>query len=266
MKAKRHLGQHFLTDPRILNRIADALGASPGDRVLEIGPGRGGLTRVLLERGLRVTAVERDPDLTPSLRAEFPQLTLVEGDALRLDWAAAVGARPGEAWWVAGNIPYQITSPLIDKALEPPRPVRIVYLVQREVAERLAAEPGTPAYGALTVGVRVLAGVQRLFAVPAGAFQPRPRVESAVVRIEPLRVPLVTDAELSQFRRLVAGLFGARRKQLIRALRTIGLSLEDARRAAVALGVEGTRRAETLAPREFVALHRYLVDGRGDSA
>lgn len=266
MTAKRHLGQHFLTDPRILNRIADALGAAPGDRVLEIGPGRGALTRVLLARGFRVTAVERDPDLTPALRAEFPGLTLVVGDALSLDWAAAVGVRPGEPWWVVGNIPYQITSPLINKALEPPRPVRIVYLVQREVAERLAAEPGTPAYGALTVGVRVLAGVERLFAVPAGAFRPRPRVESAVIRIEPLPVPLVADAELGQFRRLVGGLFGARRKQLLRALRTIGLSLEDAQRAVVALGVKGSRRAETLAPREFVALHRHRVDGGSDPA
>lgn len=266
MTAKRHLGQHFLTDPRILNRIADALGAAPGDRVLEIGPGRGALTRVLLARGLRVTAVERDPDLIPALRAEFPDLALVQGDALRLDWAAAVGAEPGGPWRVVGNIPYQITSPLLEKALAPPRPARIVYLVQREVADRLAAEPGTPAYGALTVGVRVLAAVERLFAVPAGAFRPRPRVESAVVRIEPLALPLVPDSELVQFRRLVTGLFGARRKQLPRALRTIGLAPEEANRAVAALGVEGTRRAETLAPRDFVALHRHLVDGRGDSA
>lgn len=264
MAAKRHLGQHFLTDPDILGRIADALGASPGDRVLEIGPGRGALTRVLLARGLQVAAIERDPDLIPVLRASLPALTLIEADALEADWHALAGARAGGAWRVIGNIPYNITSPLIDKALEPPRPACIVYLVQREVADRLAAAPGTPAYGALTVGVRAVAAVERLFTVPAGAFHPRPRVDSAVVRITPLARPLVPDAEVQGFRRLVTGLFGARRKQLVRALRTaIGLSAEQALAAAAAVGANPTTRAETLEPAGFVALHRHLVDGAG---
>ncbi len=254
MAAKRHLGQHFLSDPKILGRIADALGAAPGDRVLEIGPGRGALTRPLLDRGVRLTAIERDRDLIPALRA-LPGLALIEGDALEVDWPSALGLEPGERWQIIGNIPYNLTSPLIDKALAPPRPARVVFLVQREVADRLGAEPGTAEYGALTVGVLVAARVERLFGVPAGAFRPRPRVASAVVRLEPRPVPLVTDAELPRFRRLVRGLFGARRKQLVRAIRTVtGLGPEQAGLVVARAGLDPIQRPETLAPEDFVRL------------
>ena len=138
-RAKRRLSQHFLTDPRLLARIADALAPSRDDTVLEVGPGAGGLTAALLERAGRVVAIEKDQDLVPELRARFPGATIVHGDALESDWRALAGPR----FLVAGNIPYNITSPLIDKALEPPRPARIVYLVQLEVAERVTASPGT---------------------------------------------------------------------------------------------------------------------------
>jgi 16S rRNA (adenine1518-N6/adenine1519-N6)-dimethyltransferase len=119
-RAKRRLGQHFLTDPRLLGRIADALGAGHGDTVLEIGPGPGGLTAALAERAGRVVAIEKDADLVPALRERFPAITVVQGDALELDWTAVAGGR----FLVAGNIPYNITSPLLDKALDPPRPER----------------------------------------------------------------------------------------------------------------------------------------------
>ncbi len=124
-RAKRRLGQHFLSDPRILGRIADALEAGPGDTVLEIGPGPGGLTAALVERGGRVVAIEKDPDLVPALRARFPGATIVQGDALEEDWHALAGG----PFLAVGNIPYNITSPLVDKALQPPRPRRIVFLV-----------------------------------------------------------------------------------------------------------------------------------------
>ena len=276
MAAKRHLGQHFLSDPSILRRIADALGARPGDRVLEIGPGPGGLTRHLLDRQVRLTVIERDRDLIAGLRAlagprdpagsrsAEPGLAVIEGDALEVDWAAAVGVAPGEPWLVIGNIPYNITSPLIDKALAPPRPARIVFLVQREVADRLAAQPGTPEYGALTVGVGSVATVERLLPVPAGAFRPRPRVASAVVRIVPRPVPLVADAEVGPFRRLVTGLFGARRKQLVRALRTATtLGPEQAARVVDRVGLDPNQRPETVAPGQFVALFRGIADALG---
>ena len=218
--AKKHLGQHFLHDPRILRRIADAVQSGPEDCVLEIGPGRGALTAELLARGSRVTAIEKDRDLIPLLREQFPTLRLAEGDALALDWRQVSGALDGPLL-IAGNIPYNITSPLIEKAMTPPRPVRVVFLVQREVADRLAAVPGTKAYGGLTVGVQSVAKVERLFTVVAGAFVPAPKVDSAVIRLTPLAEPLIADVAVASFRRLVTALFSARRKQLGRGLRQV---------------------------------------------
>ena len=257
-RAKRRLGQHFLTDPRILARIADAVGAGPADTVLEIGPGPGGLTAALVERAGRVVAIEKDADLVPALRARFPTATIVEADALEADWHALAGG----PFLAAGNIPYNITSPLLDKALEPPRPARIVFLLQREVADRVTAVPGTAEYGALSVGVQAVARAERLFTVPAGAFQPRPKVDSAVLRLVPLAAPLVTDTERLPFRRLVVGLFGFRRKQLLRALRE--LTGWDAQRVGAVLGRVGldpTARPETVPPAGYAALLRALVDG-----
>jgi len=256
-RAKRRLGQHFLTDPRLLGRIADAVGAGPEDTVLEIGPGPGGLTAELAARAGRVVAIEKDRDLVPALRERFPTVTIVEGDALELDWHALVGERG----LVAGNIPYNITSPLIDKALEPPPPQRIVFLVQKEVADRVTAAAGTPAYGALSVGVQAVTHAERLFTVPAGAFRPRPKVDSAVLRLTPLATPLVTTAEQPAFRRLVVGLFGFRRKQLGRGLRQ--LTGWDAVRVHALLartGIGAEERPEVLAPPRFAALLRALVD------
>jgi 16S rRNA (adenine1518-N6/adenine1519-N6)-dimethyltransferase len=257
-RAKRRLGQHFLTDPRILQRIADALGASPADTVLEIGPGPGGLTEVLAAEAGRLIAIEKDGDLVPALRARVPTATVVEADALEADWHAVAGPE----FLVAGNIPYNITSPLIDKALAPPRPRRIVFLVQKEVADRVGASPGTEAYGALSVGVQAVAMAERLFTVPAGAFHPRPKVDSAVLRLTPLASPIVTDGEVERFRRLVVGLFGFRRKQLGRGLRQ--LTDWDAGRveeALAAAGIAGSARPETVPPAGFAALLRALVDG-----
>ncbi|MEA2712353.1 MAG: rRNA (adenine1518-N6/adenine1519-N6)-dimethyltransferase [Gemmatimonadales bacterium] len=257
-RAKRRLGQHFLADPRILARIADALEAGPADRVLEIGPGPGGLTGALLERAGQVIAIEKDRDLIEPLRRRFPQARLVEGDALDLDWHELVET----PFLVAGNIPYNITSPLLDKALLPPRPARIVFLVQKEVADRVTAEAGTPEYGALSIGIQVAARAERLFTVPAGAFHPRPKVDSAVLRLTPLADPPIADEERDSFRALVVGLFGFRRKQMLRALRE--LTRWDATRVGgvlAGLAIVETARPEVLGPLDFVRLHRALVDG-----
>ncbi len=257
--AKRRLGQHFLTDPRLLARIADALEAGPQDTVLEVGPGRGGLTAALLDRAGRVIAIEKDPELVPELRERFPALTVIEADALDLDWNTL---KPPGGLLVTGNIPYNITSPLIDKALLPPRPRRTVFLVQKEVAERVTAGAGTPEYGALTIGVQAVARAERLFTVPAGAFKPRPKVDSAVLRLAPLPHPLVIDADRESFRVLVVGLFGFRRKQMLRALREFtGWSPVRAGEVLAQAGVPETVRPEVLSPGEFVRLHRTLVDG-----
>ena len=220
-RAKRRLGQHFLFDPSILRRIAAATLAGPGDTVVEIGPGPGGLTAELLKLGCRVVAIERDTDLLEVLTTRAPGAAVVQGDALALDWHAIAGHPPTDRWIVAGNIPYNITTPLIDQALTPPMPARVVFLVQEEVAARLAAEPATKAYGALSVGVQAVARVERLFAVPRGAFRPAPQVTSAVVRLTPFPAPMVPMERQAEFRRFVVELFSRRRKQLAGSLRQV---------------------------------------------
>lgn len=260
-RPKRRLGQHFLRDPRLLARIADALEATPADTVLEIGPGPGGLTAALADRAGRVVAIEKDRDLAAALRVRLPRVEVVEGDALEFDWHAVAGAGAGN-YLLAGNIPYNITSPLLDKALTPPRPRRIVFLVQKEVARRVGAPPGGSDYGALSVGIQAVARVEVLFTIHAGAFHPPPEVDSAVLRLVPLEEPLVPDSEVRRFRALVVGLFGFRRKQLRRALRELtGWDAARAQETLAAVALPVTVRPEGLGPQEFVRLYRALVDG-----
>ncbi len=261
---KRRLGQHFLSDPRILGRIAEALAPTGRDAVLEIGPGPGGLTAQLLARTPHVVAIEKDADLVPGLRARFPSLHVIEADALDADWHAAVGpalAAGGGDYLVTGNIPYNITTPLIDRALTSPLPARIVFLVQKEVAERVAAQPGGGDYGALSVGVQAACRVERLFTVPSGAFQPPPKVDSAVLRLVPRADPLVPAGDQPAFRRFVVGVFGFRRKQLLRALREhTGWPAERVAALIAGARLEPTARPEVLDPPAFVRLFRGVVD------
>lgn len=257
-RAKRRLGQHFLADPRILTRIADALAPGPHDTVLEIGPGRGGLSAALQAKAGRLVAIEKDRELVALLRVRFPSLSVIEGDALEVDWQAVAGPD----FLLTGNIPYNITSPLIDKALTPPVPSRIVFLVQKEVADRVTAAPNSSAYGALSIGVQAVARPERLFAVHPGAFHPPPKVDSAVLRLTPLDTPLVADSERAPFRRLVVGLFSFRRKQLLRGLRELtGWEAQPVSELLQRLGLDETARPETFAPEQFAALLRGLVDG-----
>ncbi|HWA17216.1 MAG TPA: 16S rRNA (adenine(1518)-N(6)/adenine(1519)-N(6))-dimethyltransferase RsmA [Gemmatimonadales bacterium] len=256
MSPKKSLGQHFLRDPNILRRIAAALEITPGDTVLEIGPGPGGLTEQLYGLTDRLMAIEKDRDLVPPLRARFPRMELVEADALEVDWHELTG--PGPVC-IAGNIPYNITSPLLEQALMPPRPRVIVYLVQKEVADRVAAPPGGSDYGALTVGIQAVAKVERLFKVPAGAFHPPPKVDSAVLRLRPLETPLIADDQVASFRRFVVGLFGFRRKQLVRGLRELrGAEAETAQRWVEQAGLVASARPQELSPGDFVALFRSV--------
>jgi 16S rRNA (adenine1518-N6/adenine1519-N6)-dimethyltransferase len=258
----RRLGQHFLFDPTILDRIVDALEPTPDDVVLEIGPGRGTLTRRLVPRVSRVVAIEADPALAARLERESAlgdALTLMSGDALTVDWHRLVHDAGAKRFKVVGNIPYYITSPLIDRALRPPLPQAVVFLLQREVADRLAAKPGSKVYGALTVGVQAAATVERLFVVPAGAFRPPPKVESAVVRLVPLDRPLIAPVEHPAFRAFVQSLFSRRRKQLANALRlATGMERDRTSQALVELGISPTARPEQVSVERIAALFRQL--------
>jgi len=262
-RPRRSLGQHFLSDDNLLRRIVDALEPTAGDVVLEIGPGQGTLTHELLRRGVQVIAIEKDPRLARQLRIEDLGLRsayIVEGDALRLDWHALdpQAAIRNPPWKIIGNIPYYITTPLIDKALTPPLPERVVFLVQEEVADRIVAPPGSKTYGALSVGVQVVARAEKLFTIKPGSFRPPPKVHSALVRLRPLLEPLVDQGEIPRLRQFVAACFGLRRKQLRNVLRSVtGRSASLVAAELAALGLDPQARPEALSPEDFVRLLRW---------
>ena len=263
---RKSLGQHFLTDRRVLGRIADALHLTGQETVLEIGPGRGALTDILVERAGRLIAIEYDRALAEILRQRYARrsnVLIAEADVL----AVSLGELAAGPYVLVGNVPYYITTPILFHALVPPRAERSVYLVQREVADRLSATPGTKAYGALTVNVAAVARAETLFGVPASAFAPPPKVESAVVRITPLPTPLLTPEEERPFRLLVQGAFGMRRKQMRRVLRSLyavdALVAEEVLQGA---RIEPEARPETLTPSQFALVLRAFDQRRQEDA
>lgn len=263
MKARKSLGQHFLGDPRLLARIAAATTSEAGDVVLEIGPGPGALTAALLDRGATVVAIERDPRMAATLHRRFADrpFALVEGDALELDWAGLVAPWTGlgATWRVAGNIPYYITSPLLDRALRAPLPASVTYLVQREVADRVVAPAGHDDYGALSIGIQAVAVATRGMTVAAGAFSPPPKVDSAVLHLVPRSTPLVMPEQIPAFRRLVTGLFSYRRKRMHRAIReALGLDAAAATDLLTAAAIDPDLRPEVVDVPAWVRLLHAL--------
>lgn len=258
---RKSLGQHFLTDRRILTRIADALHLTGSETVVEIGPGRGALTDILADRAGRLVAVEYDRALAELLRQKYARrnnVLIAEADVLQTN----LGELAAGPFVLIGNVPYYITTPILFHALVPPRAERAVYLVQHEVAERLCASPGSKEYGALTVNVAAVARAEKLFKVSAGSFSPPPKVESAVVRITPLAQPLIAPDEERPFRTLVQNAFGMRRKQMRRVLRSIyNLDVESADALLARAGIEGEVRPETLSPTDFARLLRAARQG-----
>ena len=258
IRPKRSLGQNFLVDPNIRRKIVGALELGERDTLLEIGPGRGALTDHLARVAGRLVAVELDDDLAADLGDRFagcPNVEIVHRDFLAFDLHGLSEAP--EHLVVVGNIPYNITTPILFKLLQPPRPREILIMVQREVADRIVAVPGTPAYGALAVGVQIVADAEIVFRVPRGAFRPVPKVDSAVVRIVPHRPPRLVAEEEAAVRSVTRAVFQWRRKQLQKTLRShpeLGLTPVQVERVAAQTGWDLTRRPETLSPREIVRL------------
>ena len=249
---RRDLGQNFVADPNTVRRIAGLAGVGPGDHVVEVGAGLGSLTLALAETGADVTAIEVDPDLLPALRSVVAdhdridddrvdpgQIHVVEGDATTLDWAGTLDATVPGGWTIVANLPYNVATPLVCDVLDHvPHVTRLVVMVQREVAERLAAVPRTRAYGAVSVKVAYWADARIVGHVPATVFVPRPNVESAVVEIVRHPRPATDPDRLFE---LVRAAFGHRRKMLRRSL----AGHVDAAQFARA-GVEPTARPEEL--------------------
>jgi 16S rRNA (adenine1518-N6/adenine1519-N6)-dimethyltransferase len=242
----------------------------PGDTVLEIGPGRGalteGLARKVEEGGGRLILVELDAELAERLSERYgnrPRVQVIHGDILGHATADLV-PDPGSLR-VVGNIPYNLTSPILFHLLHPPRPREVLLMVQAEVADRILSDPGTKAYGALTVGVRSVAEVERVLRVPSGAFRPSPKVDSTVVRIRPVNPSPMSPAEEGALRGLTRAVFQWRRKQLGKTLREhpdLRLGTEVVDRLLTAARVRPTARPEEVAPSGFVAM-AALLPGTG---
>ena len=243
----RARGQNFVVDPNTVRRIARLAGVGSGDRVVEIGAGLGSLTLALAETGAAVTAIEVDSGLVPALRGvvEPVGVTVVEGDALRLDWSALLSDGP---WVLVANLPYNVATPLIADLLDGvPAISRMLVMVQREVGERLAASPGDDAYGAVSVKVAYWATARVVGRVPPTVFHPVPNVESALVRIDRRPAPAVgEDVDPGWLFRLVRAGFGQRRKMLRRSLAALVPA-----EAFVAAGIRPEARAEELSVEDW---------------
>ena len=253
--SRKRFGQNFLADPHYIARIISAIAPQPGENLVEIGPGLGALTRPLIDAAGHITAVEIDRELAARLADEYPpeRLSLHITDALRFDFSTL-----GSGLRVIGNLPYNISSPLLFHLANYDASVRdITVMLQKEVVQRMAAAPATMEYGRLSVMLQARFVVERLFVVPAGAFRPTPKVESAVARLVPLgnSRPHIADAEL--FAKLVMAAFGQRRKTLRNALRPYATEHELERE-----GIAPGARGETLSVADYVRLANALAQPR----
>jgi len=249
---RKRFGQHFLADRHYAARIVAAIDPAPGDNLVEIGPGLGALTDALIQRAGKISAIEIDRDLAARLRERFTadRLVLHEADALAFDFASL-----GAGLRVVGNLPYNISSPLLFHLAAYETRLRDIHvMLQREVVARMTALPDTADYGRLSVMLQARFRVSRLFTVPAGAFRPAPKVESAVARLVPLGVDRPAIADEALFARIVAAAFGQRRKTLRNALSA--LCDESALQAS---SIDPGARGETLSVADFVRLANSLA-------
>jgi 16S rRNA (adenine1518-N6/adenine1519-N6)-dimethyltransferase len=256
---RRALGQHFLRDFGIARAIVDLVAPTPNDLVVEIGPGEGALTGELVRRAGRVIALEVDPELAARLRPRVPGAEIVEADARGWHYGT-LAAPPGGRVLVVGNLPYSVGKPILMALVAARRAIdTMALMLQREVAERVAAAPAGRVYGSLSVLTQLYCDVAVALRVPAVAFRPPPKVESAVIRLDVLSAPRVPLADERRFHVVVRAAFAQRRKTLANALAAgLGQRPDDLRAAIESAGIDPARRAETLTISEFAELSRRL--------
>lgn len=262
----KSLGQNFLVDKNIRDKIVEGSLISPEDLVIEIGPGAGVLTQALAEKAGRVVAVELDRNLIPILEEtlrDAPNVEIIQGDILRCDLAGIIAARRGAgAVRFVGNLPYYITTPIILRILEEKIPAdSITVMVQKEVADRMAARPGTKDYGSLTVAVGFYCEIVRVTAAPRDVFYPMPQVDSAVIRLDVRKQPPVSLTDEKLFFEVVKAGFSMRRKTLQNTLAGLrGLTKARAGELLTEAGIDPLRRAETLDLGEFARLSNLIAE------
>lgn len=257
IRPKKSLGQNFLKDPHFLDKIVAAAGVGPQDRVLEIGPGLGHLTRVLAERAQQVLALELDDRLIPCLRSTFDgvhSVDIVQCDALAYPFENLPGT-----WKVVANLPYYISTPIIQRLLNcRDKFSTITLLLQKEVAARIASPPGGKEYGYLSVLVQLYAEPKIEFLVPAGAFTPIPEVDSSVITLMVRDHPAISKTNTGFLMRLVKAAFSQRRKTLKNSLKQLRIPAGSMDLVGSATGIDLGRRAETLSIGEFCVLAEFL--------
>ena len=257
-RAKKRFGQHFLHERKYIDDILRAAALSETTQVLEIGPGLGALTDPILATGVSLQVMEVDRDIVARLRLRpESNLQIHEGDALRLDWRSILTSPP---YTLISNLPYNISSQILFCLLDE-RDLfeRAVLMFQKEVADRIVAEPSTRDYGILSVLCQLYFDVKKVVSVPPGAFTPPPKVDSAVIELKPLLAPRYSVNDELFFRRVVKAAFAQRRKTLRNTLRSGGFSVEEIESAADAIGLDLKRRGETLHLEEFTSLANTLL-------
>lgn len=256
----KKLGQNFLIDPEIVRDIVEAADITPGETVLEIGPGIGTLTQGLAEAKANVVAVELDnrlPEVLAKTLAGYDNVRIVHGDILKVNIPEIVAS---ETFKVVANLPYYITTPIIMALLERRLPVtKLVTMVQKEVADRMVAQPGKKDYGALSVAVQYYTEPEIVADVPPKSFIPAPAVDSVVICCDVRKEPAVVVKSEKMFFRVVKAAFSQRRKTLSNALKTSGLPVDQLQAAIIAAGIDGGRRGETLSLQEFADIANQLA-------
>ena len=252
-RPKKSFGQHFLHDKRYIERIVSAIAPRPDETVVEIGPGEGALTLPLLGAAGRLTAIELDTDLVPALTARAEgvgSLEIIQADVLKVDFRSLAARLGATRLRIAGNLPYYISSPILFHCVEYTDVIQDMhFMLQKEVVDRMAAEPGSKVYGRLSVMLQLACRVEPLFDVPPGAFRPPPKVDSSVVRLVPLPADQRHDADPDRVYAIVKAAFAQRRKTLSNSLKQC-MDADAIRRADIDPGA----RAETLSPMDFVRL------------